>query len=86
MGRARSVLCPSTMPARTLPRASTPYQLAQDPAAKAAILAAWTAADGRPDAAAHALGLSRSTLYREILRLGMGADLPGYSVCSAIVT
>lgn len=73
------------MPARTMPRASTPYQLAQDPAAKAAIRAAWTAAEGSPGATAAALGLSRSTLYREILRLGMGADLPGYSACSAIV-
>lgn len=68
-----------TMPARLLPRSETPYQIAQDAAAKAAILEAWASGTGRPSDVASALGVSLSTLYREIRRLGMGAELPGYA-------
>lgn len=66
------------MPARLRPRTETPYQKAQDAAAILAIKAAWGGAKARPDAAAEALGISRTTLYREIKRLGIGPDLPGF--------
>lgn len=66
------------MPARLRPRSETPYQKAQDTAAAQAIKVAWGVAKARPDGAAGALGISRTTLYREIKRLGIGPDLPGF--------
>lgn len=66
------------MPRRLAPRAETPYDLAADEARRLAIVEAWhrTAQPGDPPmgsltATAEALGISRSTLYREIERLGL---------------
>lgn len=63
------------MPRRLAPRAETPYDLAADEGRRQAILDAWTetAQDGQGSltATAEALGISRSTLYREIERLGL---------------
>lgn len=63
------------MPRRLQPRAETPYDLAADEGRRQAILEAWqeTAQEGQGSltATAEALGISRSTLYREIERLGL---------------
>lgn len=86
MRRAHPVLyLVATMPARTMPRDATAYEIRLIPARRAVIAAAWRACDGRPRDAAHDLGMSSSTLYREIRRLWtdaseaqITADLPGY--------
>ena len=67
------------MPKRTTPRSESAYYVAMDAAAKAAILKAWNACGGNVVETASRLGIHRSTLYREITRLGMGSDLPGYA-------
>lgn len=63
------------MPRRLQPRAETPYDLAADEGRRQAILEAWTVTgtdgQGSLTATAEALGISRSTLYREIERLGL---------------
>jgi transcriptional regulator of acetoin/glycerol metabolism len=63
------------MPRRLQPRAETPYDLAVDEARRQKIREVWTetAIDGLGSlmATAEALGISRSTLYREIERLGL---------------
>jgi transcriptional regulator of acetoin/glycerol metabolism len=73
------------MPARLHPRNATRYQKALDIAARKVIRAAWRSANGRPDEAAAALDLSRSTLYREIRRLELGPVLPGFRADPATV-
>ena len=73
------------MPARLRPRTETPYQKAQDLGAAGAIRTAWSAHGGAGARVADALGISKSTLYREIERLGIAADLPGYRPRSAYV-
>lgn len=66
------------MPRRLQPREDTPYDRAADEARRQAIVEAWhrTAQPGDPPmgsltATSRALGISRSTLYREIERLGL---------------
>lgn len=80
------------MPARTSPRDETPYETGLLPARRALITAAWAAAGGAPADAATALGVARTTLYREIRRCWAGStaaqiqrDLPGYSGGPALV-
>lgn len=74
------------MPARKSPRLTNTYETRLNPARRAVISAAWREANGSGKAAAEALDLSRSTLYREIARAWSGAsaaqiaaDLPGFA-------
>lgn len=64
------------MPRRLAPRSETPYEAAQADACREAIRDAWERAGRHGPRAAELLGISRSTLSREIRRLGL--ELPGY--------
>lgn len=78
MRRARTLLHRPLMPKRLKPQGASPYDQMRDVAGKTAILTAWLAAEGEPDVVAETLGLTRSKLYREIRRLGLGPKLPGF--------
>lgn len=62
------------MPARLRPRTKTRYQIAQDDAAREAIRRAIDAAGGKLQSAAALLDISRTTLYREMRRLGLDQE------------
>lgn len=80
------------MPARTHARSETVYEIRLYPARRAVISAAWREHEASPRDVAASLGLSTSTLYREIRRAWadasaeqIAADLPGYRASVAIV-
>lgn len=73
------------MPARLSPRAATLYQRLADIGLREGIRAAWLATGSSGRATADLLGVSPSTLYREIERLGLARDLPGFRADSATV-
>lgn len=66
------------MPKRLKPQGAGLYDQHRDITGKAIIIEAWRAADGEPNVVAETLGLTRSKLYREIRRLGLGPKLPGF--------
>ena len=66
---------PPLAPPRRVLRSPSPYAAALDHHARSLLREAIAASRGQPDAAAARLGLSRGSLYRELRRLRLTAEL-----------